>query len=518
MANSQSAAAVPPARVGPGWVIAVLLLAAAWRSAIALNLPTLSRDGVTFCWYARGLGEQGLDYLRGPSAIQHPLYPALILGAERLAEAAGHRPSPLVWQRSAQVVAGLAGLAVVLLVGGIARRLVSCGLAGPRSVVLAMLLAALLPLNVELSADGMSDQVHLMFYLAAILAGMQAPRLASGFLAGILSGLAFLTRPEGLVAGVAAALVAVASPGSAGGRAARFVAVLAGVALVASPYWIITGELSAKKNPLEWIETASTSVQRAEAGRGEWSWSKLERVELRWFELAPRVLLEVLRGGRVIVVLLAIAPIARLGRAWLQPPLLVLTACALGHFSLLLILLEREGYLAPRHTLVIVSALIPAAAAVLAWLSDAAGPRGWLRRALVGACFVPLVIYSLRLPNDAERWMRTAAEWLVAHDPDVSNKRILGGASTKRLAFYAGAAWSEWNEQPRYYTALCDMMKRIRPDYFAIETGSGFERTGNRELLERLLAEGRFAGRIRRLHTERDGRGNELHVLALDWE
>ncbi|TWT44065.1 hypothetical protein RAS1_04710 [Phycisphaerae bacterium RAS1] len=519
MANSPaSSAAIPNPGSSSRWIIAILLPAAAWRGVIAWNLPTISRDGVTFCWYARDLGTSGLDYLRSPAAIQHPLYPALILMFERLAEWVGAAPSPMLWQRAAQVVAILAGLAVVLLSGAIARRiaLVSRAAGDPGRVgLLAMLIAALLPLNIELSADAMSDQLHLAFYLLAIRCALAAPAIPAAAACGAFSGLAFLTRPEGLVAAAAGLLTSALTRQSIARRAAQVLALLLGAAVIASPYWLLTGKLSAKKNPLDWFEPAPASASQPPSG---FAIAKLERVDLRWFELAPRALLEIFRGGRVIVILLAIPLLVLLGRSWLRPPLLMLTACALGHFSLLIVLLEREGYLAPRHTLVVVSLLIPSAAAALDWMiARARRPRSAVWRAAAVACLIPLAVYSLRLPNHAERWMRTSADWLKSYDPSIADKRILGGASTKRLAFYAGAAWSEWNEQPRYYPALCDMIVKQRPAYFAVETGGGFERVGNRTVLDRLLSDRRFASRMRVVHTEHDGRGNDLHLLAFDW-
>jgi len=112
---------------GRSWhasIAALLVLAGLWRLVIALLLPALSRDGVVFCGYARALGQLGVAYLRQPEAQQHPLYPLLVLAAQRGARLLGAADTPWTWQYSGQFVAGLAGVAVVALVGAITARMI----------------------------------------------------------------------------------------------------------------------------------------------------------------------------------------------------------------------------------------------------------------------------------------------------------------------------------------------------------------------------------------------------------
>jgi hypothetical protein len=156
----------------PWVVLAILILAGLWRAIMAALLPAISRDGVTFCWYARDLGEQGVAYLRTPAAQQHPLFPALILAVQRPAGWLGAPDTPLTWQRSGQVVCWVAGMAVIGLTGAIAVRLVrrlGLPLDERLAALLAMLMASVLDLNTWLSSDVMSEQVHLALYLAAVL-------------------------------------------------------------------------------------------------------------------------------------------------------------------------------------------------------------------------------------------------------------------------------------------------------------------------------------------------------------
>ncbi len=269
-------------------LLAVLVLAGAWRAVIALNMPCLSRDGVTFCWYARDLGEQGPAFLKEESAQQHPLFPVMILATQRAARALGAPDSPWTWQRSGQIVAWTAGMVVVVLSVVLTVQLVRV-LAMPINVwlaaVLAAALAALLPLNVRLSADVMSDQVFLAFYLAGVVALVRIKARAAGFLCGGFAGLAFLTRPEGaaLLIGGLAAVIAIAR--SMGWKVSfiRASTAIAAFLLLVGPFWGISGRLTPKKNPLEILsgEQAAAGAWRTLQGPRrsppEMSWTRLPR-------------------------------------------------------------------------------------------------------------------------------------------------------------------------------------------------------------------------------------------------
>ena len=93
-----AANAAPPAtiRVGLGpaarepdrhWLLLIVAGALLLRLAMAVLMPTLSRDGVTFCWYARDLGQAGLAHLQAETTHQHPLFPAAVLAVQIMAVA-----------------------------------------------------------------------------------------------------------------------------------------------------------------------------------------------------------------------------------------------------------------------------------------------------------------------------------------------------------------------------------------------------------------------------------------------
>jgi hypothetical protein len=539
----------------PGTLLAILILAGLWRAIMAALLPAISRDGVTFCWYARDLGEQGLTYLRVPAAQQHPLFPTLILIVQRLASRLGAPDSPLTWQRSGQVVCWAAGMAVIGLTGAIAVRLVR-RLELPldhRAVALsAMLMASVLDLNMWLSSDVMSEQVHLAMYLAAALLLLKLESVPAAGGCGFLSGLAFLTRQEGFLpalAGLVTLAVAYRRQMTWQKRTVHMVALLAGFLICAVPYWSWIGRFSTKKDVLQWLRTPAAGVpsestklqlcaasdgaapcrpamveERADANsrrhgtRPTYALAKLETFNLPWYALLPHAVYRLLRAGRVVIPLLAVLPLVNLRRRLLSPVLSGLTLCLVGHFSLVMVLLEQEGYLAPRHMLVVVMLLVPLAAMLLARMLNLllqVGHPG-LGGALVAVFMLPLAAYGLRVPNVKDRFLVDAAHWLTSRDPDIASQRLLSGSSPRRIAFYADMRWEFWPEQPEAYSALSNQIRGGGRGYFALEVGPGFEREGNRELLSKLRTDAELAPYLGQVHV-RPGpdEGTRLHLIEL---
>ncbi len=526
---------------------------------MALAMPALARDGVTFCWYARELGARGVEYLRSADAVQHPLYPAAILGVQRVALSLGAPDLPTTWQRAGQVVSLACGMAVVALSGLMARRLAralqlplnadSCGLLGAG-------LAAIVPLNVALSADVMSDELHLALYLATLTLALAPLRLLPALLAGACGGLAFLTRPEGLVAPLAvitailAPLVWRRSGGARGAsvparsRATAVVAVCAGVLVCAAPYWLLTGRLSPKKDPIEWLRHELFSGRPAESGerlgvldggRGEQnagpaagldgsriSLAKLTSRDFAWWQIVPEVLHQTLRCGRVVLPLLALAPLLALRRRLLADPLLPLSAAFAAHFGLLALLVGRAGYLDPRHTLVLIALLTPLAAMQLARIvALAIAARRLAARValhgLAGGLVLPLALYSLRVPNAADAYLPAAAGRLRAEYPDIAGQTLLCGSGPKRIAFYAGMRWLSWPEQPEHFKSLRRQILDNRVDWFAIVTGGGDETAGNDEALRQVLDDVQLRPHIRSIQREPATKQGTLHLVRWRW-
>lgn len=518
-------------------VVAIFVLASAWRAVMAAALPVISRDGVLFCWYARDLGQQGFAFLRTPDAQQHPLFPVLILATHKVARTLGAPDGPLTWQRSGQLVCWLAGLAVVALSGLLARRLVrrlQLPLDERVTMLVAMLMAAALDLNVWLSADVMSDQVHLALYLAAVWLLLKLNRLPAVLLCGVLAGLAFLTREEGLMPAVGGCAVLLAQRKRFGLRrtAGRGLVLLAGFLVCAGPYWAAVGRFSTKKDPVQWLreEAAAADVQpgpdapTADApGTAIPMLARLEIVELHWYQVVPFALYKLLRAGRVVLILLALLPLLNVRRRLLDPVLIGFTTCLAGHFVLTLGLASHYGYLSPRHMLVIVMLLAPLAAMLLgrvvhlAWANRR--PASGVLAILV--CLAPLLAYALRVPNSKDAFLAGAARWLVQYDPEHETKRLLGGTSTRRIAFYADMAWEHWPETPADYDGLRDQLRGLAPGYFAIEVageagqGDQKEREGNRELVTHLEDDAELGATLVRVLQQPGPDGSELWLFEV---
>ena len=563
-------------------LVLILVLAAAWRLALAAQMPCISRDGVNYSWQARELGRRGAAALRVAEFDQHPLYALTILGLQRGMVALGAADTPLTWQRAGQSVAWLAGMAVVVLSGLLARRAVrrlNLPVDADRALLFGLALAALLPLNTWLSADVMSDQLHLALYLAAAAVLLHLRDWRAAAACGVLSGLAFLTRPEGAVVCAAAVVVLLGGLGCTAidKRLTRCVAVLLAFLLIAAPYWLLSGRLTPKaaKETIDQFRAGTvsdahtvatapgdvSSVPRGRRGRPESlrpppavpaatalrsetlaveaapahgvsglsAFAALVRRDVAWFAAAPLALYETFRAGRVVIPLLAIPPLIVLRRQLRGPVLLGLVTCLASHFALTCLLLTRHGYLAPRHTLPVVALLLPFAAIFLAHvIADTRRQgRAWVGWLLAIASIAPLAAYSLRVPNYGDAYVARAARWLIEHDPDARNKLLLGGASQRRIAFYADMRWQPWPENtPDADARYAELRRHIveaapdsRPDYLAIETGPGAELAGNAELLQRLLADPALAGRAHAIHTETsaDVRPVTLHVASFDW-
>jgi hypothetical protein len=516
--------------------VGILLVAGLWHGAIALTMPCISRDSVTFCWYARDLGEQGLAHLRGENAAQHPLMPAAVLAAQRLARCCGAPDTPMTWQRSGQAVSWLAGMAVVVLAGAITHRFVrrlelpiDTGLAACAAMVLAMVL----PLNVWLSAEIMSDELHLALYLWGAWTLLRLDSVRAAATCGVAGGLAFLTRPEGIVvalAGLAGMVPDRATPWRR--RGVRAAALLAGFLVCAVPYWSVVGTLSSKKNPLDWLKSSDVALELpAEApllaadetafdapASATVSLARLDTQKRGWYALVPYALYQLFRAGRVVIPLLAIGPLLNLRRRLLWPPLAGVSACIAGHFTLTLLLLHRYHYLGQRHMLVIVMLLVPPAAVLLARLVSLARERrsvGWLAPVILAV--LSLAAYALPVPNRSARYLATAADWLRQHDPDIATKRIMTASSERRIVFYTDARWVYWYDLPGDTVLPRELLLGERPDYLALSVGEGFEVAGNDAVAELLHSDPEIAPHVQLLHTWPASEKSTLQLYALDW-
>ena len=228
----------------------ILIAAALLRMWLASQTVMVSRDTVAFIWYAQALADHPLTTLR--EHPQHPLYPALLLGARQAFAAMPGldrwADDPVAgWTIPAVGVSLIGGLGVVLAVWRLTGLLF-----GRRAATIAAALAAMTAEFCQLSADGLTDMPHLALYLWAAATGVRGVQARCWYslgLCGVLSGLAFLTRPEGAEVAVATAGLLLFRPAEWPMRRRLAAALVVGLAAlaVASPYMLVTGKLVQKK-------------------------------------------------------------------------------------------------------------------------------------------------------------------------------------------------------------------------------------------------------------------------------
>lgn len=489
-------------------MLLLLLIGAAWRLTLAAAMPIPSRDGVTFLRHGEALALDVGAALRNPELVQHPLYPLLVAGVRINLPAELHAPDSVdYWLRAGQSVSLSASVAVIALCAWLSRRttalLTPAADAGAHRAagLWGGLIAALLPLNTWLSADVMSDQLHAAFYLACLGLALHGPCPRAGLAAGLFSGLAFLTRPEGAVAGASAAIGMLSDSREkrAWMRIVAPILLVIGFLAVAIPYWELSGRWSSKEDKQPLSEFVSAHRGRASLG----VLAALERRDLPPALTIPAAAWETLRAGRIVVTLAGLIALALWWRVVLKGPLRVLLFAGAAHFGLTVWLLHRHGYLSPRHELIVVLLLIPFAAAGLAQLAQRARARRWGRLVTTGAgiaVLLPLAIYSLRIPNREAALLRPVANALRA-DPALRGALLLGGSNHSRVAYFAGLRFQPWPENlavpESRFQALREHILHHRPNLVAMDVGRSDETGENTALLERLRADPELGPRLR---------------------
>jgi 4-amino-4-deoxy-L-arabinose transferase-like glycosyltransferase len=259
-------------------LLAVLCLAAAIRVYLIATTVTVSRDSITFITYAKGLASDPVGEMRRQD--QHPLYPAAILLVHTLAGRWLISDPVHGWQWSAQVAALLGGLVMVAGAYALGRTMWN-----PRVGLIAALFTGVLPDLCKVSADALSDGLHLGLYvcgLATIIRAQQMSRLRWLAAAAVFSGLAFLTRPEGGTILFVGLVVVVGSRKWIGWtwrqRVGGSGVMLVCFAVVAGPYMFTVGRLVRKKSLYELFRLGETAGavferekdEREKGVRNEW--------------------------------------------------------------------------------------------------------------------------------------------------------------------------------------------------------------------------------------------------------
>ncbi|WP_406695314.1 glycosyltransferase family 39 protein [Singulisphaera sp. Ch08] len=441
-------------------LLALVLLAAALHIAGIARSLLPAQDGLKFLRTARDFQNRPwIDVIRG--ADQHPLYPALVALSEPLI-AAIRGSGPDTWRIAAQAVSALASLALLIPLYGLTRSLFDARIAR-----IAVLIYVVLPLPAAIGHDTLSDSLALFAALLALWLGEISLR-SSGWKAplgcGIVAGLGFLTRPEVLIVPLAVAVTWISRGGVLALNRprialARLSALGLSFLVLVGAYALLKGEVSEKLALRQGMGMGPRKVQvrRAEqwlpSGLNDprWDFSPKEESEEPAIATAPGIVArlslqwaECLCGLFAVFALWGVAR-ARFIRQLCEPSQPVrqtldgepsppphhwgprLIAVYLVLFSLVLFRHAlKMGYLSDRHTLTLVLASIPwAAAGTFVCMRGVAVRLRWSPRfaRMAGiAAVLTLVAVGARLqskPTHPSRWGHWAAgRWLAAHaDP-----------------------------------------------------------------------------------------------------
>lgn len=251
----------PPSRSKQvaGTLLAAVLVGGAIRLYLAWTATVISRDG---CEYAAMARRMTVNW-RGEIPHDYPLgYPALILATHAaLGDSLAVDPV-ITWQRCAQLVCVISGVACIPLVYWLGRRLLNV-----RCALAAAWIWALLPHAARISADALTDMPHLALVLASMalaIIGLRRRSLVSLVLAGLFSGAAFTMRTEAIEpALVAIALAMIRRRAAVGWRLAAAAAVAAGFAMTGGSYIALEGGRVVSKQP--WLREQAASSHGAAA-------------------------------------------------------------------------------------------------------------------------------------------------------------------------------------------------------------------------------------------------------------
>jgi len=226
---------------------AVVLFAVVLHTVAITQTLLPAQDGLKFIRIARQFQTQSWsDVVRGSDS--HPLYPALIAAVQPLVACfAGHGQGG--WRTSAQIVAVLASIGLILPIYALARSLFD-----RRIGCIAAALVVLLPRAAELGHDTLSDSLGLMTTFLALWLGAVALRQGDWRFAlgsGLAAGLGYLARPEVILVPLAIGLTWLAgllrdSRARAVARGPAIALLFLSALAVAGAYAVVKGQISEK--------------------------------------------------------------------------------------------------------------------------------------------------------------------------------------------------------------------------------------------------------------------------------
>jgi 4-amino-4-deoxy-L-arabinose transferase-like glycosyltransferase len=461
------------------------VVAIALRGWQLTHTEVASRDSIGYIRIAWQL-EHG-DWQKGlREAQQHPGYPLVLLAISLPVRHFLHADLATQMQYSAQLASSLASILLVIPMYYLGRELFN-----RRVGFWTAMFFQCLPSSGRGMADGLSEPFFLLTAattLAFACAALRTGRTALFALCGVCGGLAYLTRPEGGILVAATGLVLLVML-ALGHRLPRRRVLLGGVVMiaaagiVAAPYMIAIGGITAKPTAVDIIKSLAAFIQwllgtptRYASGGTPFAvwWTDHENspAARTWWSVVS--LLEVLSKGFFYIFWApALVGLWWFGDRFRKVPgtwVLLLVCTAVG--LLLYRVAHLKGYLSDRHTLLIVligsyfavAAMlrlgeILTAGAVRLW--PALRSRRWVSGPVVGVVILLAIILGL-LPRTleglhAERTgFRTAGYWLAQHT--LPGDPILDPYCWAN--YYAGRVFSEGatglpcQSPPMYYLAI----------------------------------------------------------------
>ncbi|HVA45758.1 MAG TPA: glycosyltransferase family 39 protein [Pirellulales bacterium] len=445
----------PHERTRYGTLAAAVLLGGLCQLYIVSSSPIIAKDGIGFIRIAKSLAIDPVTTLRVED--QHPGYPAMLLGCERVYRWLTGRDEFDSFLAATRLASGTCGLLSIVFLWLFARRLYN-----ERIANVTVLLAAVWPLLRLNASDSLSDTPHLMFYLAGAwlaIEGLRSRRIGWFAAAGLASSLAFAVRPEGLLVGVATGL-AVAWEFCRERCASRLKAaltiagVLAAASLVVVPYALLAGKITSKKLPFRHTvsehERAMASVEPttgllAEPAPGSTLPDEFRRpsafagvMGLAIFELAR----ELAQGFYYLAMVpLAVGTFGPRRPKPNRPASVMHVLLMNGHAALLLLLYLTAGYISHRHILPLVALMLPTAAAGAVCLAEEASQRLSFMRSPRGALAVVVFLFYVGLVPKCLKPLHTVYAPIYEAAECVKREAKPGDsvlASSSYVRFYAG--------------------------------------------------------------------------------
>jgi Dolichyl-phosphate-mannose-protein mannosyltransferase len=441
--------------IGDLWRIGfIALMSLATRSWVVAHAEVVSRDGVGFIRYALQLEDpppstahpgQPMTFAEVLRKSDHPPgYAVAILAVSQPVRAIMGGTSSTSMVLSAQIASVLASLLLTLPMYFLGKMLFNRPIA-----FVATLIFQVLPVNTQVACDGLSDSLFLLTSVTALwfaAIGFRRTSAAWFALAGMTSGLSYLVRPEGLIVVLVAGLVMIWCKvrGDSSWRLllARSGALAAGTLIMAGPYVATIGRLTNKNTGeglLHWL-------QGEEMKPGWISTPQSARPTTVGFPLADyyhdaitgqkpgagwagqALAKELLKASFYVLPLFSAIGFALLWpRVRGDAAVLLLVALGLCNTLLLFAVAMGAGYVAERHTLLIVLCGSYFAAASFPLLGERLASISRLRRiggASFWASFIAVAFVaasapaSLKTLHAGRSGHREAGFWIAAqHEP-----------------------------------------------------------------------------------------------------